>query len=141
MKRPESKLTWMAAAIMGIVLTAGATLGTMEYLRIQERIHSQEVLNVMLDRIYFDERVGLVLKQIRQGETGAAAHALDMALCGDIIRLDSELASRDQLSRRLVRDGFAQLARLRPKVAVPTDSDQLAAQKILAVAVKTASAR
>ena len=141
MKRPESKLTWMAAAIMGIVLTAGATLGTMEYLRIQERIHSQEVLNVMLDRIYFDERVGLVLKQIRQGETGAAAHALDMALCGDIIRLDSELASRDQLSRRLVRDGFAQLARLRPKVAVPTDSDQLAAQKILAVAVETASAR
>jgi hypothetical protein len=51
------------------------------------------------------------------------------------------LASRDQLSRRLVRDGFAQLARLRPKVAVPTDSDQLAAQKILAVAVETASAR
>ena len=95
----------------------------------------------MLDRVYFDERVSCVLKQMGKGETEAAAHALDMALCGDIIRLDAELAACDESSQRQVRDGFTKVARLRPKVTLPTDVDLLIAQKILAVAAESASAR
>jgi hypothetical protein len=89
--------------------------------------------------------MSLVLKEVRNGSVESAAQKLDATLCGDVLRLDSELATADPVVREYVEANFKHMARTRPQISEfavegkPDDrsSDRLAAQRILNLAART----
>ena len=124
------------SAVLGIVAVLATAVVASQYVAMQRQIRWHEHLGVYLDRIYYNECICSVLKQLNAQDLDAATVALDMALCDDILKLERQTVECDAVTRQLVRQGFAQLHRLRPKLAGTNqvDSDRLVAQKVLAQA-------
>jgi len=135
------KSNWVIPAL-GIVLVGGALAGATAYLNIERGIHSAETYGAMLDRLYCDQQVSIVLRKLHDGDVGLATQKLDMMLCGEVIKIDSQLASVDERARKFALDSFRRIAHFRPRVSEtspegtshPRCDDQLTAQKILALA-------
>jgi hypothetical protein len=136
------KIDWLIP-LLGIALVVGGLLAAVSYLDMERKVHSAEALAATLDNLYQDQKLSAVLKTIHEGDVAVAAQQLDLLLCDNILRLNSELASADDRTRTYVEDAFRRMARLRPRIpeAAPSKvvpeptEDQVAAQRILALAM------
>ncbi len=143
MQPKHFKTNWLMSGF-ALVLAAGTVGANLAYWDCQERIQAHEKLNAVVDRIYIDQQVSSVLKQMRNGEAEPASQRLDGVLCGDILRLDAELGALDDHTRQFVLASFERMARVRPRVSeFPAQGvsanytqDQLSAQKILSLAAR-----
>jgi len=138
MKTRYLKLEWLIP-VMGTAVVAAGLVAGITYLDLERKIHADEAFNATLDRVSHDQKLSAVLKTLHDGETGGAAQRLDLLLCGDILRTNSELGSAYARTRSVVEDAFRKIARLRPKTAdgrgasstQACNDDQVAAQRIL----------
>ena len=140
MKTKYLKMNWLILLVGMVLVAAGFAAGT-TYLDLARKIHSDEVFSATLDRIYQSQRLSAVLKTLHDGDVATAAQRLDLLLCDNILIINSELASADDLKRAYVKDAFRKIARLRPTNAGTTagatqelNNDQIEAEKILAQA-------
>ncbi len=128
--------------VVAIVALMGGFLATAAFVNVQRQIRWHERMAVLLDRVYYDQRVGGALKQISEGDVRAAAQRLDLALCSDILRLNSQLELADDYTRSYVEASLRQLSHVRPKTVALSgasspdayDGDQIAAEKLLELA-------
>jgi len=137
MKTKYIKTGWLTP-LLEIALVAGGVVAAATYLDLERKIHSNEAFAVTLDHIYQDQQLSVALKTLHDGDAGAAARRLDLLLCDNILRLNSELASADARKAAYVKNGFMRIARVRPKnpetpagAARELDTDQIRAEKIL----------
>ena len=136
------KLDWLVPSL-GIALVAGGIIGTAAYLNVERKIHAGENLAATLDTLAQDQRLSAALRTIHDGDVSAATQRLDLVLCDSILLLNSQLASVDSETRAYVIDSFRKIGSVRPKIAeapangspCQTSEDQIAAQRILAVAM------
>ena len=111
----------------------------------RRQTRADEQLATLLDRLYYDQRVSSALKLLHHGDTAAAARVLDVTLCTDVVRIDSETALADSRTRESVLHCFGQIGRTRPELHEPSTEDstvalseyQMIAQDLLAQAAKT----
>jgi hypothetical protein len=142
MKTKHLKLEWLIPSL-GITLLAAGVLATAVYLNLERRIHAGENLAATLDNLAQDQRLSAALRTIHDGDVTGAAQRLDLLLCESILVLNSQLASADDQTRAYVVDAFRRIGRVRPKnpeasansSACETSEDQVAAQRILALAM------
>ena len=127
--------------LLGIALVAAGVAAAATYLDLERKAHSGEAFAATLDRLYQSQRLSAALKTMHDGDANAATQRLDLLLCDNILIINSETASANELSRAYVKDIFVRIARLRPKnpdtatgEAQKLDSDQIQAEKILAQA-------
>jgi hypothetical protein len=146
MKTSELKTDWLIPFV-GIAVVAGTLVAATTYLEFERKSHAAEALAVTLDRLSHDQQLSRVLEQIHQGEVTAAAQRLDLLLCGDVVRVDAELASADAPTRAVVEDAFRRIALIRPKTAPggaagsaqEPSNGQVEAQRILTLALGAAA--
>jgi hypothetical protein len=144
------KTTWFKSSwvipLLGIAVAVGAMLVRINYLRLEQEARSADVLQAMMDRLYHDQHLSVALKELHNGEVDAAVQRLDVVLCDDIIRLNSELEGADEHTKACVGEVFQRIARVRPANPAPANSGtapgwadtQAAAQRILALAMANA---
>ena len=146
MKIREFRIDWLIPFV-GIAVVAISVVAATTYFDCERKANAAEAFAVTLDRLFHDQQLSMVLEQIHQGEVTAAAKRLDLLLCGDVVRVDSELASADARTRAAVEDVFRRIALIRPKIAaggangsaqVPSDG-QIEAQRILTLALGAAA--
>ncbi len=138
MKTKCMRTNWLIP-LVGIAVVAASVATAKAYLDLERQTQAGAALAVTLDRLYQDHQLSMVLKTLRDGDTGAAARRLDLLLCEHIVRLDAEQASADARTRVYVEDAFRRIAVVRPTVvqAQSADSgpecsdDQIAAEQIL----------
>jgi len=137
MKTDSIRINWMMP-VVGIVLTACALMAAAPYLGIKRFNHASQDFGATLDRLYQDQKLSAALKEIHKGDVGTAAQRLDMMLCNDIVRVNSQLGSASDAERVFVRGIFARIARVRPNNAETTGGgaytptrDQTEAERIL----------
>jgi hypothetical protein len=137
MKTDSMRINWMLP-VVGIVLTAYALMAAAPYLGIKRFNHAGRDLGGTLDRLYQDQKLSAALKEIHKGDVDTAAQRLDMMLCSDIVRVNSQLGSASDAEKVFVRGVFAKIARVRPKnsetpagAAPALTRDQLEAERIL----------
>jgi hypothetical protein len=138
MKTKCIKKDWLVVAL-GAGLVAGGLVVWDALMEQHRYARNAEALNAALGQIYQDQNLGLVLRQLHQGDVAAARQKLDLLLCENILHLEEDLDSADPETRACVNDAWRQLARLRPLLAdvapdgaLEATPDQLAAQRILA---------
>jgi hypothetical protein len=137
MKAQYMNIDWLIP-LLGTALVAGVVLAARIYLDIERKTQSAEAFTGTLDHLYQDQVLSAALKILHDGDAAAAAQRLDLLLCDNILRLNSEVAFADDRKAAYVQSAFLRIARLRPKhpdttdgVARELDSDQLKAEKIL----------
>jgi hypothetical protein len=129
--------------LLGIAVVAGAVIVRANYLRLEQETWSADALQATIDRLYHDQNLSVALKKLHEGDVDGAVKRLDVVLCDDIVRLDSELEDADQHTRTCVGEGLRRIAHVRPvspqaaqSGTVPGWVDtQTAAQRILSLAV------
>ena len=129
--------------MLGIAVVAGSVLAATTYLDLQRKTQAAEAFTATVDRLYQDHQLSAALKVIHEGQVEAAAQRLDLLVCGNILRTDSELASADARTRVFVQEAFRRLALVRPmgaKGAAPgstqeCNDDRAAAERILTIAL------
>jgi hypothetical protein len=131
--------------LLGIAVAVGGITARTTYLGLERQTRSADVLQNMLDHLHQDQKLSLALKKIHDGDVTAAARQLDVLLCDDIIRLNSDLEWADGHTKTCVEDVFRRIARVRPPTpekssdSIATgEADALgAAQRILALAMSS----
>jgi hypothetical protein len=128
--------------ISTFVLASGGCFVATTYIKLEERIQSEQASTALLDRLAVDARISAALEAIRDGEVRAGAQRLDLLLCDDILEAGAEITSADRRAQASVKAVWVQIARSRPKNAEiggsggwELSSDQIAAERILAEAV------
>lgn len=129
---------WVAPLI-GVAVVGVGLLAATNYVNLEQQAAAAQAVTVTLDRLYQDQRMGAVLKAMHEGEVGAAAQRLDVLLCQDILRLNSQLSEADPSTQAFINDAFCRIAMLRPKPGVGAGSgeympEQAAAERILSLA-------
>ncbi len=138
------KIDWLVP-IPGIVVLAGCLWAATTYRGFEQQVDADETLTPTLDRLTFDLTLSLALKQLHDGEVEKAAQRLDLLLCWDILRADTELASADDRTRAWIEDTLRRIARTRPKTTEPAvvpsvpnpGGTQEEAQRVLVRVLKT----
>jgi hypothetical protein len=127
--------------VLGIALVAAGVMAAATYLGLERKIHSGQAFAATLDRLYQDQQLCSTLRTLHDGDVSAATQRLDLLLCDDILTLNAQLASADDLTRTYVKNAFAHLAVIRPKNAQVSagaaqgfHEDQMEAEQILALA-------
>jgi hypothetical protein len=129
--------------MLGLAVAIGAMVVRSNYLRLEQETRSADALQVMMDHLYQDQNLSLALRQIHDGDVAAAAQQLDVLLCDDIVRLNSDLEDADDHTRACVGDVFRRIGRVRPAISEPAASGvasgatvtQTSAQRILGLAM------
>ena len=142
MKTTQLKMNWLIP-MLGIAVVAGSLVAGTTYRNLERETQANEALTATLDRLQHDLEISATLKTIHDGKVEGAAARLDLLLCGNILRTDSELGAADPQTRVYVEDAFRRMALLRPKTAngaaaAPTQEctdDRAAAQRILELAL------
>jgi hypothetical protein len=142
MKTPWFGKSWVIP-LLGIAVAVGVWMARTHYLRLEQQARSAEVLQGMMDRLYHDQHLGVALKRLHEGDVDVAVQRLDVLLCDDILRLNSELEGADENAKRCVGEVFRRIARVRPVTSEPANSGtasgwaytQTAAQRILSLAM------
>jgi hypothetical protein len=128
--------------ISTFVLASGVCLVATTYIKLEERVQSEQARTALLDRLAADQKISAALEAIRDGEVRAGAQRLDLLLCDDILEVRAEITSADSRAQASAKAAWVQIARSRPKNAEigggggwELSSDQIAAARILAEAV------
>jgi hypothetical protein len=145
MKTNYLKMNWLIPTL-GIAVVAGTYLAATSYLDLARKTEDEQAFIATVDRLYQAQQLGAALKAIHEGEVNGAAQRLDLLLCNNILRLDSQLAASDARTRALVGLAFRKIAAIRPKIeSGPLASSaqegadaQTAAEKILTITVASA---
>ncbi len=138
MKTRYIKMDWLIP-VLGIAVVAGSLVAGSTYLNLERKTHADEVFMVTLDRLYQAQKLSAVLKTFHDGDAAAAVKRLDLLLCANIIRTDSEMACADARTQDYVQFAFRRIALLRPRTGQATETataeerynDETAAQRIL----------
>jgi hypothetical protein len=142
MKTRFVRMDWLVR-LLGIAVLAGGMTAATTYLGLERETRSAESLKNTMEHLYQDQNISLALRKIHDGDVAAAAQQLDILLCDDILQLNADLASADDLTRTYVGYGFRRMGRVRPKTpeassgeaVPPTTMDQAEAQRVLALAM------
>jgi hypothetical protein len=141
MKTTQLKMNWLIP-VLGIAVVAGSLVAGTTYRDLERQTQATEASTATLDRLCEDLQIGSMLKTIQDGKVEGAAQRLDLLLCGDILRTESELESADAFTRRCAEDAFRRIAQTRPKAAneaavgsTQRCTDSAAAQRILELAL------
>jgi hypothetical protein len=145
MKTDYLKMNWLIPTL-GIAVVAGTYLAATTYLDLARNVEAEQAFVVTVDRVYQSQQLSMALKTIQEGGVKEAAQRLDMLLCNQILRLDSELASGDARTKALVGMAFQRIAAGRPKTgsgpvagSAREDGDaRTAADKILTINLASA---
>jgi hypothetical protein len=129
--------------LAGVALVVGGALVTVVHLDLERKAHAGEALAVTLNSLAQDQRLSEALRTLDHGDVAGAAQSLDLLLCDNILLLNSQLEAADEPTRACVMDSFRRIGRARPKhpeaslkdSTSATTDDQLAAQRILALAM------
>jgi hypothetical protein len=134
-------MNWLIP-VLGIAVVAGSLVAATTYRDLERQTQAAEACTATLDRLCEDLQISSMLKTIQDGKVEGAAQRLDLLLCGDILRTESELESADAFTRRCAEDAFRRIAQTRPKMAdaaaggsVQRSTDSTAAQRILELAL------
>ena len=136
------KRNWVIP-LLGVAVAVGGAMARTTYLGLERETQSADVLQNMLDHLHQDQKLSLALKKIHDGDVAVAAQQLDLLLCADIIRVNSELEWADDHTKTCVGDVFRRIARVRPQVPEGSSSGiasgeadaQETAQRILSLAM------
>lgn len=142
MKTKQLKMNWLIP-VLGIAVVAGSLVAGTTYRNLERETQADEALTATLDRLQQELEISSLLKTIHDGKVEGAAERLDLLLCGNILRTDSELGSADPQTRVCVQDAFRRMALLRPKTAngagvgstQECTDDRVAAERILSKAL------
>ncbi len=145
MKTNCLKMNWLIPTL-GIAVIAGIYLTASTYLDLEQRVEAEQAFVVTVDRVYQAQQLSMALKSFQAGEVKDAAQRVDLALCNQILRLDSELAASDARTKALVGMAFERIAAARPKTGHEPqagtvqrgDDARTAAEKILTITVASA---
>ena len=145
MKTNYLKMNWLIPTL-GIAVVAGTYLAATTYLDLARKTEAEQAFVVTVDRVYQAQQLSMALKTIQEGEIKGAAQRLDVLLCNQILRLDSELASSDARTKALVGMAFQRIAAGRPKAgsgplagsAQAVVDARTAAEKILTINLASA---
>jgi hypothetical protein len=137
MRMKRKAIPWYIS-LVGIVVVAVGVMAAATYLGLERKIVSGQAYAAMLERLYHDQQLSVVLRTIHDGEADTAARRLDLILCDDILAVNSQLASASNAERDYAQTMFAQIARQRPgngetfAVAITKlSNDQIEAERIL----------
>jgi hypothetical protein len=127
--------------LLVIVLGAGSVLVTVKYLSLERRTHADQEVEATLERLWQNQQLCSVLRTSQEGDVSAAAMNLDLRVCGDILAVNSQLASADERTRMFIKWSLANLALVRVKNAQASAGakqaihpQQIEAERILAKA-------
>ena len=142
MKTGYLKADWLAP-LVGVAVVGGSLMAATTYVNLEQKSHANEALSVTLDHLYQDQKLSAALKSMHDGQVEAAGQRLDLILCQNILRLNSQLDSADPRTRAYIMDAFRRIALLRPRngagasgsAAQECSEDQIAAERILARAL------
>jgi hypothetical protein len=139
MKTGYWKSDWLAP-LVGIAVVGGSLMAATTYVNLEQRVSANEALSATLDHLYQDQKLSVALRILRDGQVDNAAQRVDLVLCQNILRLESQLASADPRTRAYIEDAFRRIAQFRPKIDPTTsggeyNEDQAAAERVLASAV------
>ncbi len=136
------KIDWLIP-LLGVAVIAAGMVAATTYVNLERKIQADQAFMATLDRMLQDQQISSVLRTMHDGQADQALQRLDLILCADILRTNSELASADARTRQCIEDAFRRLAHTRPKIqegatAASTGGsfeDQMAAQRILELAL------
>jgi hypothetical protein len=141
------KMDWLDV-LVALALVTGTVGVTRICFDLERKADAAQAFAVTLDQLFHDQQLSMALEQLQQGDVPAAARRLDLLLCADVVRADSELADADTFTRAAVEDTFRRIALIRPKTAAasggaapargPTER-QLEAERILTLALGAAA--
>ena len=109
MKKRYLNIDWLVP-FLGIAVVAGSIMATTAYFKLEGKAEAAEARTAMLDRIYQDQQLSMVLKGIHNGDVKAATQRLDLLLCQSILQTDAESASADPPTRAYVEVAFRRIA-------------------------------
>jgi hypothetical protein len=137
------KVDWLAP-LVGIAVVAGSVMAATTYVNLERRVYAEEALTVTLDNLYQNEKLSVALRALHDGQIDAAAQRMDLLLCQNVLRLDSQMSSPDPRTRVYVGDALRRIAQLRPRHGVIASGleytqDQAAAEQILVRALDNSS--
>jgi len=143
--KTESIITGWLVPVLGIALVAASAVAVKYYSDLEQKADAGVADADRFERLCRDQELSLALKAIHEGDAQGASRRLDLLLCGDILRTDSELATADTEARAYMAGAFRRIAVTRPQIAadeisVPgheNSAGQIAAQQILANALGT----
>jgi hypothetical protein len=136
MKTPYIRVK-QVIGVLGMLLVVAVAVGVATYLDIERKARAGEALTATLTRLYQDHTMSAVLRRIQEGDVSGAAQRLDMALCDDILEINSKLATVDDQQKSYTQHMFARIAATRPpNVQIAAGGcelweDQIAAEQIL----------
>ena len=116
MKTRCFKVGWLIP-VLGIGVVVGFLMAATTYRGFERQAELDSAFMPTLDRLCNDYTLSQVLRMLHDGGVDEAAQRLDLLLCWDILRQDTELASADHRTRAWVEDTFRRIARVRPKMA------------------------
>ena len=140
MKTGYWKSDWLVP-LVGIAVVGGSLMAATTYVNLEKRVSAGETLSATLDHLYQDQALSAALRTLRDGQVESAAQRVDLVVCQNILRLDSQVTSADPRTRAYIEDAFRRIAQLRPKIdpgAGGYSEDQVAAEKVLASVVGAA---
>jgi len=125
--------------LVGIAVVAAGILAARTYIGTERKTQDVLAFDIMLERLSQDLQLSMALMEIHRGKAEEAAQRLDLLLCRNILRTDSELAFTDGRARPIVEEVFRELALIRPSIAqrgaagsaAACDTEQMVAERIL----------
>jgi hypothetical protein len=126
--------------VLGMLLVVAAAVGVATYLDIERKARAGEAITATLTQLYHDHTMSAVLRSIQEGDVAGAAQRLDMALCDDILEINSKSATADDRQKSYTQHMFARIAVTRPSNAQIAASgrelseDEIAAEQVLILA-------
>ena len=136
------KVGWWAAPLAFAVVGGGYVVAR-SHLETKNLIRSEEAASAILDHLAQDRQLNTVLKWIQAGDIEEAERRMNILLSGDIVSVNSQLASADEGTRSFGQSVFRKMAQYRPSPPLrilegsgrTRTRDEMEAEKILGQAV------
>jgi len=88
------KTDWLMP-LVGIAVVAAGILAARTYIGTERKTQDVLAFDIMLERLSQELQLSMALMEIHRGKAEEAAQRLDLLLCRNILRTDSELAFTD----------------------------------------------
>jgi hypothetical protein len=126
-KHGDMKTNWLnrkwLIPLLGIAVAVSAIAVQTRCARLERQARSADALQAMVDRLFDDQNLSAALRKIHDGDTAAAAQQLEIMLCNDIVRLNSQMEEADEHTKVWVAQAFERMAH-----AHPIDTEMAAGQ-------------
>jgi hypothetical protein len=144
MKTGYAKTNWLVC-FLGIAGIAATVVAARTYFDLEQKTEVATARVATFQRLCQDQCLSMVLRDIRAGDTTAAAQRLDLLLCGNVLRTEEERAAADPQLSSYIEEAFKRIAMTRPpsaegagaKADRESSTGSAAAQRILAKALAT----